>query len=410
MFEKIKIVNDPVHGFIQMPSGIGLQIVSHQWFQRLRHIKQLGMAHYVYPGAMHTRFQHSLGAYFLTQQALKVINSKGFNITTEESEATLLAILLHDIGHGPFSHTLEKIIFRNIHHEILTRAFIEYFNCIYNGHLNLCIQILENTYQKKFLHQLISGQLDMDRLDYLKRDSFYTGVSEGVIGTERIIKMLTVTNNEDLAVEEKGIYSIEKFLIARRLMYWQVYLHKTVLAAELMLISIFKRVEYLFKLNKIILPTPLNILWEKNWTKDDVFSNEQLLSTFAQLDDSDIMVWIKNWSNHNDKVLSILSSRFITRQLFKVQMLKQAIDKNIIENYRKNLMKYLSISYNETKYFVFSGLAENQAYSINDNRINILFKDGKLIDIADASDILNIKILSKNVIKYFFCYVPECMN
>ncbi len=409
MYEKIKIVNDPVHGFIQMPSGIGFEIVNHPWFQRLRHITQLGIAHYVYPGAMHTRFQHSLGAYFLTQQALKVINSKGFNITTEESEATLLAILLHDIGHGPFSHTLEKIIFRNINHEILTRAFIEYFNQKYNGYLNLCIQILDNTYHKKFLHQLVSGQLDMDRLDYLKRDSFYTGVSEGVIGTERIIKMLTVTNNGDLAVEEKGIYSIEKFLIARRLMYWQVYLHKTVLAAELMLVSIFKRVRDLFLSNKITLPEQLHYIWKKEWAKEDIYSNYELINTFAQLDDSDIMVWIKQWSKYNDKVLSILCERFLSRKLFKVQMLKQKINNNKIASYRKNLMKQFSISYNETKYFIFSGLAENQAYSINNNRINILFKDGKLIDIANASDILNIKVLSKNVIKYFFCYVPECM-
>ncbi|MGQ9848208.1 MAG: HD domain-containing protein, partial [Bacteroidales bacterium] len=232
MAQKIKIINDPVHGFIQMPTGIGFDIVNHRWFQRLRNIKQLGLAYYVYPGATHTRFQHSLGAFYLTHEAIKILRTKGIDITDSEAEGVLLAILMHDIGHSPYSHTLEKVLIKGISHEQITLAFMNHLNYYTDGGLDKAIDIIKNIYAKKFLHQLVSSQLDMDRLDYLKRDSFFTGVLEGVIGTERIIKMLTVSN-DSLAIEEKGIYSIEKFLIARRLMYWQVYLHKTVLAAEL---------------------------------------------------------------------------------------------------------------------------------------------------------------------------------
>jgi HD superfamily phosphohydrolase len=409
MKEKIKILNDPVHGFIQMPSGIGFEIVNHPWFQRLRNIKQLGISHYVYPGATHTRFQHSLGAYFLTKQALNVLTEKGIEITNEEREATLLAIILHDIGHSPFSHTLENVLFKKINHEELTRAFICFYNKLFNNKLDLTLKIFDNKYKKLFLHQLISSQLDMDRLDYLKRDSFYTGVLEGVISTERIIKMLNVSNNS-LVVEEKGIYSIEKFLISRRLMYWQVYLHKTVLASELMLIAIFKRAYELFKENKINLPENLKILWVKNWTKKDLYSNETLLQTFAQIDDSDIIVWLKQWANHNDFVLSTLCQKLINRQLFKIKMLKNPIDQNIVDKCLKKIKKMYSLSDKEAKYFIFHDFAENRAYSINDYRINILFKNGKIMDIAEASDILNIDILSKKVIKYYFCTIPECFN
>ncbi|MCX7862838.1 MAG: HD domain-containing protein [Bacteroidales bacterium] len=408
MNQKIKIVNDPVHGFIQMPSGIGFEIVNHPYFQRLRNIKQLGVAYYVYPGAVHSRFQHSLGAYHLTQQAIEVLLSKGIPITNDEIEATLLAILLHDIGHGPFSHSLERNLLRNIHHEYITLAFVHFFNQLYPQKLNLCLNIIKNNYHKTFLHELISSQLDMDRLDYLKRDSFYTGVSEGIIGTERIIKMLTVHNNH-LAVEEKGIYSIEKFLIARRLMYWQVYLHKTVLATELMLLSIFRRVNFLFNEKKIILPEQLQTLWNNHWTYDELLHNPSLLQTFAELDDSDILVWIKQWSNHNDKVLSLLSQRFIQRQLYKIQMTREQVNEELIAQYKKKIQKQFSLSDEETNYFVFSDSAENHAYSIKNNRINILMKNGEIKDIAEASDILNIKVLSKNVVKYFVCYIPECL-
>lgn len=408
MQQKIKIVNDPVHGFIQMPSGIGFEIVNHPYFQRLRNIKQLGLTYYVYPGATHSRFQHSLGAYYLTQQAIEVLLSKGVDIANNEVDATLLAILLHDIGHGPYSHTLEKILFRNIHHEIITLAFMNYFNTLYHGQLNLCIKIFLDEYQKTFLHELISSQLDMDRLDYLKRDSFFTGVSEGVIGTERIIKMLTVFNYR-LAVEEKGIYSIEKFLIARRLMYWQVYLHKTVLAAELMLVSIFKRVYDLFVQNEIIIPESLKLLWDKEWTADDLMSTPELLQTYASFDDSDIMVWIKQWAKHKDKVLSMLSERFLSRKLFKIQMQRNPAEASLILKYKNKLQKLYSFSEAESSYFVMSDSAENHAYSIVDNRINILMKNGQVLDIAEASDILNIEVLAKNVVKYYISCPYECL-
>lgn len=407
MTNKIKIVNDPVHGFIQMPMGIGLEIVNHAWFQRLRNIKQLGLAHYVYPGAMHTRFQHSLGAFYLTYEAIKVLRTKGIDITNSEAEGVLLAILMHDIGHGPFSHTLEKVLIRDISHEQITLAFMNHLNHYTEGGLNKAIDIIKNIYVKKFLHQLISSQLDMDRLDYLKRDSFFTGVSEGVIGTERIIKMLTVSN-DSLAIEEKGIYSIEKFLIARRLMYWQVYLHKTVLAAELMLLSIFKRVYFLFSQNKIQLPIALSEFWSHNITFQELNTDIRWLNLFSSLDDADIWTWIKSWTTAEDKVLSLLSNRIIERKLFKVEIQRQPHNNEKINLYRKRLQNIFNISEEEAEYLVFSDSAQNHAYSVNDNKINILFKNGKLIDISEASDILNIEVLSKNVIKYFLCFLPEC--
>ena len=365
------------------------------------------MAHYVYPGAMHTRFQHSLGAFFLTHEAIKVLRTKGIDITNSEAEGVLLAILLHDIGHGPFSHTLEKVLIKDISHEQITHAFMNHLNNYTEGGLNKAIDIIKNIYVKKFLHQLISSQLDLDRLDYLKRDSFFTGVSEGVIGTERIIKMLTVSN-DSLAIEEKGIYSIEKFLIARRLMYWQVYLHKTVLAAELMLLSIFKRVYFLFLQNKIKLPITLSEFWTHKITIQELNTDIRWLNLFSSLDDADIWTWIKSWTTAEDKVLSLLSNRFIERKLFKVEIQRQPHNNEKINLYRKRIQNIFNLSKEESEYLVFSDSAENHAYSVTDNKINILFKNGKLLDISEASDILNIEVLSKNVIKYFLCFLPEC--
>ncbi len=409
MEKKIKIVNDPVLGFIQLPLGLGLQIVEHPWFQRLRNIKQLGVAYFIYPGAVHTRFQHSLGAYYLAQQAIDVLITKKNEITPIESEAVSLAVLLHDIGHGPFSHTLEKIILPHISHEQITLAYMHHFNNLFDGELRLAIDIMNNRYSKHFLHQLISSQLDMDRLDYLKRDSFFTGVSEGVIGTERIIKMLTIAK-DSLAVEEKGIYSIEKFLIARRLMYWQVYLHKTVLAAEQMLISIFKRVHFLYKNKQLILPDTLNRFWNNPISAKELNENIELIQLFSQLDDSEIWVWIKQWAQHTDFILSFLSQNFIQRKLFKIEMQRTPIPTSKLEDYRNKTMKKFHLSAFDASFLVFSDSAENHAYSITDDKINILYKDGRILDISEASDILNTEVISKNVIKYFICFMQEAIR
>jgi len=408
MVIKHKILNDPVYGFINMPSGINYDLVEHSWFQRLRHIRQLGLAFYVYPGAIHSRFQHSIGAHYLTLLAIDVIRSKGFRISEEEAQAVSTAILLHDIGHGPFSHTLENSLVINVSHETLSELFMEALNKIHKGRLSLAVEIFKNRYKKKFLHQLVSSQLDMDRLDYLKRDSYFTGVSEGVIGSDRIIKMLNIVN-DNLVVDEKGIYSIEKFLIARRLMYWQVYLHKTVLSSEQMLIRIFDRARELY-LNRKDPETSQNVRYflSNSFTEDDFRSNDSLLSRFACLDDNDLLSTVKNWTNSSDKVLSLLCSRFMNRQIFKIEMQNEPFSKDRIEEYKQKIVKKFRISESEATSFVFADSAKNHAYSAHDDRINILLKTNELVDISEASDMLNIQVLSKNVVKYFFCYPEEC--
>jgi len=401
---KKKIVNDPVYGFINIPSEIVFDIIEHRYFQRLRRIKQLGLTDFVYPGAVHTRFQHTLGAIHLLNSAINGLKAKGHDITPVEEEAVTIALLLHDIGHGPFSHTLEKVILEDYSHEQLSLLFMNELNKQYNGKLSLAISIFKNEYPKEFLHQLVSSQLDMDRLDYLSRDSFYTGVSEGVVSSDRIIKMLNI-NNDQLVVEAKGIYSIEKFLIARWLMYWQVYLHKTVVSAEQLLLNIFKRVKELIENNEeIYLTEELAFFLKPSTIK---YSDKEILENFTQIDDSDIITSIKRWSNEKDVVLSTLSLNLLNRNLYKIEIQNTPFEKDRIEKLLLATSKKMNLSEKETEYFVFTNHISKNAYSAFDDKIQIAYKDGKIVDIADASDMLNMSILSKTVHKYFLCYPKE---
>ncbi|MBU8892636.1 MAG: HD domain-containing protein [Bacteroidales bacterium] len=402
---KRKIVNDPVYGLINIPSEIIYDIIEHKYFQRLRRIKQLGLTDYVYPGAVHTRFQHTLGAVHLLSSAISVLRSKGILITTDEEEAVSLAILLHDTGHGPFSHTFEKIIIEKYNHEELSVLFMEVLNKEFNGKLNLAIKIFKNQYHKKFLHQLVSSQLDVDRLDYLRRDSFYTGVSEGVIGSDRIIKMLNVVNDQ-LVIEAKGVYSVEKFLIARWLMYWQVYLHKTVVSAEQLLLQIFKRVKILISENKEVYLSKEFEFFLTNPGIDN-FEILTILENFSAIDDADVLVLIKHWTKNKDTVLSELSKRLLNRQLFKIEIQDKPFSPEKISQLTEKASKILNLKGSELKYFVFTDHISKNAYSAFDDKIRILYKDGSLLDIADASDMLNTAILSKTVKKYFLCYPKE---
>ncbi|MBI9055083.1 MAG: HD domain-containing protein [Bacteroidales bacterium] len=402
---KRKIVNDPVYGLINIPSEIIYDIIEHRYFQRLRRIKQLGLTDYVYPGAVHTRFQHTLGAVHLINNAIGTLRLKNVEISSDEENAVTLAILLHDIGHGPFSHTLENNIATEFGHEDLSLLYMQELNKEFKGQLDLAIKIFSNKYHKKFLHQLVSSQLDVDRLDYLRRDSFYTGVSEGVISSDRIIKMLNVVNDQ-LVVEAKGIYSIEKFLIARWLMYWQVYLHKTVVSAEQLLLKIFKRVKYLIKENKeIYLSKEFDFFFK---AKDK--NTHAILENFSIIDDNDILALVKNWTNHEDKVLSLLSKNLLNRHLYKIEIQNTPFENHKIEELRKKASVKLNLSKDELEYFVFTNHISKEAYSVLDEKIQILYKDGSLVDIADASDMLNTSILSKTVRKYFLCYPKEIIN
>ncbi len=401
---KLKIFNDPIYGFVSLPYEIIYDLIDHPYFQRLRRIKQLGLTNLVYPGALHTRFHHAMGAMHLMGQAIDVIRSKGHEITEEEAKGVTIAILLHDIGHGPFSHALEHSIVNNITHEDISELFMSRLNEDFKGKLTLAINIFQNKYKKKFLHQLVSSQLDMDRLDYLNRDSFFTGVSEGVVSSDRIIKMLNVVNDQ-LAIEAKGIYSIEKFIIARRLMYWQVYLHKTVLSAESLLVNILKRAKDLAE-NKVDLfctPALKTFLYNK-YNEKDFKKNPKLLDTFAQLDDYDIMTSIKVWVNHSDNVLSSLCKQLVDRKLFKVELQSQGFKDDKIKSIKKDIKKRFKLEEKEIDYFVLKGIVTNDAYRADKIRINILFKDGSVSDIADASDQLSIDVLAKTVKKHYLCY------
>lgn len=408
-YNKKKIFNDPLYGFISLPYNVIFDLIEHPYFQRLRRIKQLGLTHLVYPGALHTRFHHALGAMHLTMRAIEVIRSKGHKITKREARATAIGILLHDIGHGPFSHALEFSIVKNVNHEDISTFFMQRLNAELGGKLDLAIEIFENRYHKTFLHQLISSQLDMDRLDYLKRDSFFTGVSEGVINTDRIISMLNVKDGQ-LCVEAKGIYSVEKFIIARRLMYWQVYLHKTVLSAEKLIVNILTRAKELANQGEELFCT--EALHYFLYTEHDFHSfqdNPEVIDKFSELDDFDITASIKMWKNHPDPVLSFLCKAQIERSLFKIELSSSPISKEYIEQLKHQVKSELNLSQDQLKYFVFTGSIENNAYNPQKDKINLLYKDGSIKDIAEAADQLNISVLSKPVKKYFICIPKQKM-
>ena len=396
-----KIINDPVYGFITLDDPLIYDIISHPWYQRLRRIKQLALSHLVYPGAVHSRLHHSLGAYHLMTQALFELKAKGVEITVAEEQAAKIAILLHDIGHGPFSHALEKIVIQSLDHEALSLLIMEKLNQEKNGQLEMAISIFKGIYPKKFLHQLISGQLDVDRMDYLARDSFFTGVSEGTIGYDRILKMLTVHNGE-LMVEEKGIYSIEEFLVSRRLMYWQVYLHKTVLCTEMTLVRILERARWLQEHGdkQVVLHDTLS-LFLFNQLEGHLKNH---LDLFCQLDDTDVISAIKAWSKHNDHVLAILCLSVLNRRLFKLRLQAEPIAKEVYTRKIEEICSQLAISKEDASFLVFTGEAENSLYNPYDERINIIFRDGTIKDISLVDNALIHQNLSQPVKKFYLCF------
>ena len=401
-FDSAKILNDPVYGFIPIPAERYYDIVHHPYFQRLRRIKQLGTTDMVYPGATHTRFSHTMGSFYLTNLALTVLATKGVSISKDDAWGVLSAILLHDIGHGPFSHALEGSIIPNINHEKISKAYMKYFDKIWGG-FSPTIDVFSNKYKRPFLHELVSSQLDTDRLDYLKRDSFFTGVSEGVISTDRIIQMLNVIDNK-LVVDIKGLYSVEKFLIARRLMYWQVYLHKTVVSSEMMLRSIIKRARYLVMKNEEL--TCITQL--KYFLSNENFElNDTLLQNFSSLDDNDIISSIKIWQNHNDKVLSTLCKLFINRQLFTIRLKRDKFSETQIDEKINAISKRLKISKEDARYFVISSTLSNNAYEPTNDKILILTKDKSIKDLTQVSDMFDHDQLSTSIKKYFLCYHRE---
>ena len=411
---KSKIVNDPVWGFIELNSELHLELIEHPYFQRLRRIKQLGLSSLVYPGANHTRFEHAIGTMHLVRSAVDVLRKKGNKITDDEEEGVMTALLMHDIGHGPFSHSLEQSIVHGVSHEELSLIYMNELNHEMDGRLSLAIDIFMNRHAKKFLHQLVSSQLDMDRLDFLKRDSFYSGVSEGVVSSERIIKMLDVRHDR-LVVEVKGIYSVEKFLIARRLMYWQVYLHKTVLAAENMMIKLLQRASDLAANGqKVQAIGHLDLFLNRDIKAEDFHSTDSIvrkraLYHFAFLDDADILCTIKNWMEHHDPVLSVLSRALINRKLFKIKLSPNPCAENKLLNFKELSITKFGVSMDESAFFVIDGEITNSAYSTEAESIYILYKNGKLKDIKEASDI-NLEGLTKPVRKHFVCYPREIMS
>jgi len=401
---KKKIINDPVYGFISLPSELVYDVISHPYFQRLRYIKQLGMTHLVYPGALHTRFHHALGAMHLMSLAIEILKSKGHTITEGEEEAATLAILLHDIGHGPFSHALEHSLVTGIRHEDISAKLMHDLNDHFDGRLTHAIEVFNGTYPKKFLHQLISGQLDLDRMDYLNRDSFFTGVSEGVISFDRIIKMFNVFD-DDLVIEEKGIYSIEKFLIARRLMYWQVYLHKTVISGEMILVKLLERAKELASQGVDLFASPsLKYFLQNDISERNFFSNHENLEHFTNLDDQDIYAAVKVWVKHPDKILSTLCQMLTSRNLYKVEMGNERASTDRVDFLKDATISLLNIKTEEARYFVFTDAIQNRAYNAGVGNIKILMKNNEIVDIAKASDLSNLESLQKTVEKYILCY------
>jgi HD superfamily phosphohydrolase len=419
---KKKIINDPVYGFIKISFEGLFDLIEHSYFQRLRRIKQLGLTYFVYPGATHTRFQHALGSFHLMGMAIQVLRSKGVEITLDEEEAALSAILLHDIGHGPFSHALEESIVPGIHHEALSLLFMHALNKEFKGRLDTAIQIFTGQYPKQFLHQLITGQLDMDRLDYLKRDSFFTGVTEGVIGSDRIVRMLNVVNDQ-LVVDHKGIYSIEKFLIARRLMYWQVYLHKAVLSSEMLLLKLLQRARKLAGEGVELFSTPsLRHFLFRTVSRDEFFGGEKggenpelsetiigNLEKYAGLDDNDIMASAKVWADHPDRVLSTLCKKLKNRDLSRIEIRTEPFPDEYIKAIRQSVRQNYGLQDEDIGYLVHADTISNYAYSSEDEQIQILYHDGTLRDITTASDMLDLAVLSKTVRKYFLYYPKDAL-
>lgn len=402
---KLKIFNDPIYGFITIPNALIYDLVQHPYFQRLRRISQMGLSYLVYPGANHTRFHHALGCMHIMQKAVDVLRFKGVSISPEEENALYIAILLHDIGHGPFSHAMEKSIVENVHHEAISLLFMNQLNVEFGGQLSLAIQVFRGDYHRKFMLQLISSQLDMDRMDYLKRDSFYSGVAEGNVNSERLIQMMNVVDDV-LVIEEKGIYSVEKFLMSRRLMYWQVYLHKTSLVAELILTKVLKRAKELTQ-KGIVLPCsgPL-LFFMQNKITIETFDSENL-DLFSQLDDFDIISALKSWQKQDDFILSSLSKMIINRDLLKIKVSEEKAPPEELQLLKERFAMKHNITLVETNYFIFKGKIKNQAYSKEAEPIRILKKDKTIEDVVEVSDQLNLKSLSKFVTKYYICFPKQ---
>jgi HD superfamily phosphohydrolase len=413
LINKRKIINDPVYGFISIPGDFVFDLIEHQWFQRLRNINQLGLTNFVYPGANHTRFQHGLGALHLMEMAIGTLRSKGTLISHAEEEATYIAILLHDIGHGPFSHALESSIISGITHEDLSLLLMRKLNEEYNRELDLAIEIFLGTYKRAFLHELISGQMDMDRLDYLRRDCFFTGVIEGSVGSERIISMLNVVD-DTLVVDEKGIYSLEKFLIARRLMYWQVYMHKTVISCESLLVNILRRAKELASQGVDLYATPslrfflYNEIGKNDLVEENKFTPGMIASNFTKLDDSDVLISAKYWADSSDKVLSDLSRRLMKRDLFAVELQDSPFSTARVSELSSRAEELLNIGRENEDYYVFTNSISIMAYSPEGSEVKILLKNGKTADISNVSDMFDHKFLKERITKFFLCYPKEC--
>ncbi|HWA35703.1 MAG TPA: HD domain-containing protein [Cyclobacteriaceae bacterium] len=401
---KNKIINDPIYGFISIKSEKMFDLIEHPFLQRMRHIRQLGLAELVYPGAIHTRFHHALGAMHLMGQALTILRTKGVDLTDEECEAAQIATLLHDTGHGPFSHALEETLLAQIKHESISFLFMKELNRQFGGSLGLVVKIFQNTYAKKFLHQLVSSQLDIDRLDYLNRDSFFTGVREGAVGTDRIIAMLNVSKGQ-LVVEEKGIYNIESFLNARRLMYWQVYLHKTSVAAERLLVNIIKRAQYLAASGEVLPASEaLSLFINNRFSLEDFSEKKNLLLAFGSLDDNDVWGAVKHWQSHRDPVLSRLCRMLLERKLFQIRLSTEPIVKSDVEKVKDAIAREWKLAKRDAPYLFSHGTVSNEAYLSERNSIQILMKTGELVDVAQASDLPNIKAMSKIVKKNYLCW------